>query len=126
VVEPDVFMGELASGQAWPEQMQAFAKMYPARHAQLAEQALDAATMRGPDLTAQQATYLDLMFDVGDTIGGMWSDSGAKSISAAIESAAASKQQGGGAGQPPAQSNLAPELATAALSGGPTVSAIGA
>lgn len=126
VVEPEVFIGELGAGQAWPQQGEAFAKMYPNQWAKLAKDALDSATMRGPSLTPQQATYLDLMFDIGNNIGGMWSNSGAKSISGAIESAAKQKEQAGGKGpgQPPQQSMLAPELATMNLAGGPTMRAV--
>jgi hypothetical protein len=120
VVEPQTFLRDLESGAAWPEQAQAFAQMYPQVWTRLAEEAITAARERGPALSPQDATYLDLTFGIGNTIGGMWSDATADAIRQANAAKAEQRQQRAGTLAPPKPAMTAPTSATAALSAGPS------
>lgn len=120
VTEPSLYLQDLASGQAWPEQSQAFAQMYPDRWQALSQEAMSAAQQRGWAMTPQDKTYLDLTFDVGNTIGGLWSEAGAQAIREANTAMAQRGQeqaQGIKRGSPEA---AMPTSATSSLAGGPS------
>lgn len=120
VTEPDTFLKDLGAGQAWPEQSQAFAKMYPQQWTRLSQEALNAATERGPRLSPQEATYLDITFNVGNNLGGMWSDKGSQAIRDANTARAKSNQEKAKSLGQPKPAATAPNPATAALSAGPS------
>lgn len=124
VIEPQTFKDDLASGQAWPEQANAFAAAYPEEWAKLSKEAMTAAQIRGPALTPQQATYLDLTFNVGEQLGGMYSEKGAASIANANKMKAEKQKQQSQGAQKQAGPTAVP-LATAALSQGPSVTPVG-
>lgn len=119
VTEPSSYLRDLGSGQAWPEQSQAFAKVYPTQWQRLSEVAVTTAKERGMSLTPQEASYLDLTFGIGNVIGGLWSDSGSQAIRDATAASQQKRQRarsGTKAGQPAAS----PTSATASLAGGPS------
>lgn len=120
VTEPETFLRDLGAGQAWPEQSQAFAKMYPQQWAKLAQTALQSAKQRGPELSPQEATYLDITFNVGNNLGGMWSDAGAKAISDAVTAAKQQTQDKAGKPPPGPAGATFPTMATQALGAGPS------
>lgn len=120
VTEPETFLRDLGAGQAWPEQSQAFAKMYPQQWAKLAQTALQSAKQRGPELSPQEATYLDITFNVGNNLGGMWSDAGAKAISDAVTAAKQQTQDKAGKPPPAPAGATFPTMATQALGAGPS------
>ena len=120
VTEPTTFLHDLGAGQAWPEQSQAFARMYPGQWQALSEQAVMLAKERGPALSPQDATYLDITFGIGNTIGGLWSDAAADSIRSAIAQAEEEKQQQQSKPQPQKPGSGMPTSATAPLLSGPS------
>lgn len=120
VTEPETYLRDLGAGQAWPEQSMAFAKMYPQQWSKLSETALQAAQQRGPELSPQDATYLDITFNVGNNLGGMWSDSGAKAIRDAVTAAQQQRQSKAGKPPPGPAGATIPTMATQALGAGPS------
>lgn len=120
ITEPETYLRDLGAGQAWPEQSQAFAKMYPQQWSKLSETALQAAQQRGPELSPQDATYLDITFNVGNNLGGMWSDSGAKAIRDAVTAAKQQRQSKAGKPPPGPAGATIPTMATQALGAGPS------
>lgn len=117
VTQPETYLRDLEAGLAWPEQSEAFAAMYPGQWRLMAEEAVSVANQRSSSLTAQEATYLDLTFGIGNVIGGLWSDSGSAAIQSAIATAKGQKQAkppGGGKAQ------TIPTMANQALGAGPS------